>query len=350
MKKYIKRLLALCAVALLGVSCTDDGELTTLSAVNFSGGLEASATTIVIDADNNFQPVTTLSWQDVVFPVNAPVTYALQFDIPTDTLGANAWANSHRVEVGEAVLSKSFTGKDLNAMALALGLQYDTPGQIVVRAVAILNRTIYSEAIVLNVTPFELMMYAPGQYQGWNPETAARLRGIEEGVFQGFVTFPAGHLEFKFTPKKNWDTFYGSTGGNGIAENDDDNITVPAAGTYQITVNLNTLTYTAVPYSYGVIGTATPGGWDADTDMSYDHVAERWTYTGNLQAGALKFRLNDAWTINYGSANAENGELTNGTVLLDNSGAHNINEAGNYTVTFAVNSPPTTATYTVIKN
>lgn len=350
MKKYINKILAVCAIALLSASCTDDGELTTLSTVNFSGDLEASSTSIVIDGDNNFQPVTTFSWQDVVFPVNAPVTYALQFDIPTDTLGANAWANAKRVEVGEAVLSKSLTGKELNTMALSLGLPLDVEGKVVVRAIATLDRSVYSRAIVLYVTPFELMMYMPGMYQGWNPETAAKLRGIEEGVFQGFATFPAGQLEFKFTPKKNWETFYGSTGGSGIALNDDDNLSVPAAGTYQITVNLNTLTYTAVPYSYGIIGTATPGGWDSDTDMSYDHIAERWTYTGYLVPGALKFRLNDAWTINYGSANGETGELASGTVVLDNSGAHNIEESGNYTVTFAVNTPPTTATYTVIKN
>ncbi|TRW27473.1 SusF/SusE family outer membrane protein [Flavobacterium zepuense] len=350
MKKHINKLFAVFAVALLGASCTDDGDLTTLSTVNFAGGIEASSTTIVIDADNNFQTVTTLSWQDVAFPVNAPVTYALEIDIPTDTLGANAWANAQRIEVGEAVLSKSFLGKDLNTIALALGLQYDTPGQLAVRAIATLDRAVYSKSIVLNVTPFELMMYMPGQYQGWNPETAARLRGIEEGIFQGYATFPEGQLEFKFTPKKNWDTFYGSTGGDGIAENDDDNLSVPAAGTYQITVNLNTLTYSAVPYAYGIIGTATPGGWDADTNMSYDHVAERWTYTGDLTPGALKFRLNDAWTINYGSANGESGELANGTVVLDNSGAHTIEESGNYTVTFAVDTPPATATYTVIKN
>jgi hypothetical protein len=235
-------------------------------------------------------------------------------------------------------------------MALSLGLQIDIQGKIVVRAIATLDRAVYSKAVLLNVTPFELMMYMPGQYQGWNPETAAKLRGIEEGVFQGYATFPEGQLEFKFTPKKNWDAFYGSTGGNGIALQDDDNLSVPAAGTYQITVNLNTLTYIAVPYAYGIIGTATPGGWDADTDMTFDHVAERWTYTGDLVPGALKFRLNDTWTINYGSANGEAGEIANGTVVLDNSGAHTINDAGNYTVTFVVNTPPSTATYTVTKN
>jgi len=354
MKKYINKIVAVCAIVLLSASCTDDGELTTLSSVNFGGDLQASSTTIVIDAENRYQPVTTLSWQNVQFPVNAPVTYALQFDVPTDTLGATAWANAKRVEVGEEVLSKSFTGADLNALALSLDLQPDVAGHLVVRAVATLDRSVYSNAIVLNITAFVPVItiteiYMPGQYQNWDPATAAKLKAIDVGVFQGYATFPEGLLEFKFTPEKNWDKFYGSTGGSGIAEHDDDNLSVPAAGTYQITVNLNTLTFTAVPYSYGVIGTATPGGWDADTDMTYDHVADVWTFTGALVPGALKFRLNDAWAINYGSANAESGELDNGTVVLDNSGAHTINDAGNYTVTFAVNPDPATAKYTVKK-
>ncbi len=45
-------------------------------------------------------------------------------------------------------------------------------------------------------------------------------------------------------------------------------------------------------------------------------------------SGALKFRLNDAWTINYGAD-------ANGNVMyFDNQGAHNVTEAGNYTVIF----------------
>jgi hypothetical protein len=148
----------------------------------------------------------------------------------------------------------------------------------------------------------------------------------------------------------DWDEFYGSTGGNGIALGDDDDLFVPSPGSYQITVDLNTLTFTAVPYDFGIIGTATPGGWDTDTDMVFDHIAEQWTYTGNLVGGAIKFRLNDAWTVNYGSANGENGEINNGTVILDNPGAHTINDTGNYTVTFRVNTNVSTASYSIVKN
>lgn len=354
MKNYINKIAALFAILVLTASCSDDGELTTLSQVDFPGDIEASPNTVVLTPANKYQAVTAISWQEVVFPIEAPVSYRLEFDIPADTIGTNAWQNATRIEVGEDVLSKSFLGADLNDLALSLGLAEDVAGQIAVRVVATMDRSVYSKSMVLNVTPFveEITIteiYMPGSYQGWNPATASVLKAIENGVFRGYATFPEGALGFKFTPEMNWNQFYGANGNGVIQLGSDTDFSVPAAGSYQITVNLNTLTWSAVPYTFGIIGTATAGGWDNDTDMTYDHINKRWTFTGSLVPGALKFRLNDAWTTNYGSANGENGEITNGSVLLDNSGAHSINEAGSYTVTFSINPNPSTAVYTVDK-
>lgn len=355
MKKYINKIFILCALTFLSTSCNEDDRLTYLSAVHFDAPIEATPNAIVISAGNRYQPVINISWPAVTFPVNAPVTYALQIDVPSGIIGSTAWDHSVNIPAGESVLSKSLLGNELNAAALNLGLEQDVAGELVIRVSATLDRTVYSEPVTISITPYVPVItiteiYLPGGYQGWNPATAAKLRAIEAGVFRGYATFPAGALSFKITPAMNWEQFYGSTGGNGIAEHNDDDLTVPAPGTYQITVNLNTLTFTAVPYSYGVVGPSQPGGWDVDSNMSFDHVAERWTFTGDLVAGALKFRLNDAWTVNYGSANGENGEIANGTVLLDNQGAHTINEAGNYTVTFKVNADTATAAYSVTRN
>lgn len=82
--------------------------------------------------------------------------------------------------------------------------------------------------------------------------------------------------------------------------------------------------------------------------MIYDYQQHVWKYTGPLVAGAVKFRLNDTWTINYGPANGPSGETTNGVVLFDNQGAHTINVNGNYEITYSHNpSAPATANYTV---
>lgn len=355
MKKIVNRVLLVCVLAFAGTACNDDDTLTYLTETTFSGPIEVTPDAIVINAVNRYEPVLNVSWPAVQFPVDAPITYAVQIDVPSGIIGTTAWSNAVTITGGVDVLSKSFLGNTINDIALGFGLLPDVAGQLAIRVSATLNRTAYSEPVIITVTPYVPVItvteiYMPGSYQGWNPATAAKLRAIDAGVFQGYATFPEGALNFKFTTEMNWDEFYGSTGGNGIAAYDDDDIFVPAPGSYQITVNLNTFTFTAVPYSYGIIGTATAGGWDADTDMVFDHVAEQWTYTGDLVPGEIKFRLNDAWTINYGSGGGENGEISDGTVLLDNQGAHFINEAGNYTVTFAVNQEPGTATYSIIKN
>jgi len=339
MKHYINKLVAGCAILFMAASCSDDDTLTVLQEVNFDGNVIATPATVVLTPDNKYEAVTTISWDGVQFPVDAPVTYALQFDVPADTIGTSAWANATTIAVGEEVLSKTLQGSELNEIAMDLGLPQDVAGQLVVRVSATMNRTVYSQAIVLTVTPFvqvitQTVLYMPGQYQNWDPATASKLYAVDAGVFRGLVTFPEGALEFKFTPTPNWDEFYGPNGSGGITYMADGNLFAPAAGTYQVMVNLNTLTYTLTPYSFGIIGTATPGGWDADTDMVWDHQNEQWKWNGNLVSGALKFRLNDQWTINYGT------DANGNSMLLDNQGAHNVTEAGNYTVVFSLASYP----------
>lgn len=347
MKKYISKLLVVCMLGLAAVSCEDDSNLTTLATVVFDSGLTATPNTVVLTPANKNETVTTISWPEVNFPVDAPVTYALQIDVANDTIGTSAWQGAVNLAAGEDVLSKSFTGSELNAIALGMGFPQDVASQLVVRVSATLDRTVYSHAIPLTVTPFvEIItltqIYMPGAYQGWNPATAATLPAIENGVFQGYITLPAGSLEFKFTTEPNWDNPYGNDANGNFALGDTTtNLSAPAAGSYQVTVNLNNMTYTLTPYDFGIIGTATPGGWDADTDMAWDYQNQYWTWTGDLVPGALKFRLNDSWTVNYGTD-------ANGTVMyFDNQGAHNVTDAGTYKVTFAVNPDPATAAYSV---
>jgi hypothetical protein len=357
MKIYIYKLFAIGTLLFLSASCTNDTELTSLKEVSFSSGLVASANTIVLKTTTASQPVVAFSWPEVVFPIQAPVTYALEFDIPSDVSGSTAWGKAIRVEAGEDVLSKSLLGEDLNKMAIKLGLPVDVASKIVVRVESYLDRKIYSEPITITVTPFAKPVvfgeiYMPGSYQDWIIGTAAALKAIDNGVYQGYVTFPASKgLGFKFTNERNWNQFYGADANSNILDGSATDFAIAQAGTYQMTVNLNTSKWTAVAYSWGIIGTATPGGWDNSTNMTYDHLLKVWKFTGALKAGALKFRLNNAWTINYGPKNN-----SDGIMYLDNPGAYDVSEAANYEVTFttAEKNPttgayPATGTYTIKK-
>ncbi|WP_420579872.1 hypothetical protein [Reichenbachiella sp.] len=52
--------------------------------------------------------------------------------------------------------------------------------------------------------------------------------------------------------------------------------------------------------SFGIIGAATPGGWDADTDLAYSDDLASASATMNMVDGELKFRVNDAWDYGLG--------------------------------------------------
>ncbi|TDW50023.1 SusE-like outer membrane protein [Flavobacterium sp. 270] len=369
MKKYINKLFVLGSLLFLGTSCeTENATVTTLKTVTFPTNIEVSATTLVLTEDTQDNSVALVSWPAVTFPVDAPVTYALQIDVVADITGPTAWQKSKRIEVGEDVLSKAILGKDLNKIAVDLGLLPEKEGKLVVRVEASLDHKTYSNTVTLSVTPFERSVvfgeiYMPGSYQGWGIETAAALTAIQKGIYQGYMTVPAGQgLGFKLNKERNWAQFYGAGATNSdLKDMSDTDFALPEVGSYQIKVNLNTLKWTATPYAWGIVGPAsatadqTAGdanyGWNHSVPMSYDHKTKTWKITANLLAGALKFRLNDNWTINYGPA-----DPSTNTINLDNGGSYTIGEAGTYEVTFTINETdpattgyPATATCTIVK-
>ncbi|MEO6174646.1 MAG: SusE domain-containing protein [Flavobacterium circumlabens] len=359
MKKYINKLFILGSLLFLGASCENESaQVTTLKTVTFPTNLVASSSTLVLTEDTADDSVVLFSWPAVQFPVGTAVTYALQIDVISDITGPTAWQKSKRIEVGEDVLSKAILGKDLNQIATDLGLLPELTGKLVVRVEASLDHKVYSDPLTLTITTYERSVvfgeiYMPGSYQGWSIETAAALTAIQKGVYQGYMTLPVGQgREFKINKERNWAQFYGAGETNFDMKNmSDADFLLPAAGSYQMKVNLNTLKWTATPYAWGIVGPAsataeqTAGdanyGWNHSVPMSYDHQTKTWKITTNLLPGALKFRLNDNWTINYGPADA----ATN-TVNLDNGGAYSIAEAGTYEVTFKiVETDPATTGY-----
>lgn len=358
MKKYINKLLLLGILLFLGTSCENDAELTTLKTVTFPSNMEVSATNLVLTEATENDPLELFSWEPVTFPVGAPVTYSLQFDLITDITGPTAWQKAKIVVVGEDVLSKAFLGKEINKIALDLGLSPDLPGSIVVRIEARLDHKVYSAPVTLTVTPFLNVyvfgeLYMPGSYQGWNIETAAALTEVQKGIYQGYMSVPSGAgLGFKLNKERNWNQFYGAgTTNSDLVNMSDTDFVLPGEGSFLIKVNTNTLKWTATPYSWGIVGDATAGSWDNSTPMSYDHTTKTWKITTNLNAGNVKFRLNNTWTINYGHKN-----VTDGMVYLDDPGAYYIGEAGTYEITFkivevdpATNGYPSTAIYTITK-
>lgn len=177
------------------------------------------------------------------------------------------------------------------------------------------------------------VIYAPGGYQGWNPATAMQLASANnDNKYEGYIYFPADQKEFKITLGPNWDNNLGDDGANGSLEPNGANLSVPEAGFYKFNVDLTALTYTLLKTDWGLIGSATPDGWNSDQDLTYDPATNAWSITLNLVAGEVKFRANNDWGLNYGDDGAN--------ALLEQGGANIvIPSAGTYLIKLFLDKP-----------
>ncbi|OGS69279.1 MAG: hypothetical protein A3F91_06070 [Flavobacteria bacterium RIFCSPLOWO2_12_FULL_35_11] len=171
---------------------------------------------------------------------------------------------------------------------------------------------------------------------GWDGPDMPMTYDSFSDTWKAIVTLKAGEMKFRF--KNDWGLNYGDTGADGTLENGGANIAV-TAGNYLVTLDLKNLAYTITPINiWGVVGSATPNGWDGPNvrftlDFSKDDV---WVINRiALTAGEIKFRTNDSWDLNYG----DNG--LNGT--LEVGGANIPVTAGNYKIVldFSNSSAPT---------
>lgn len=171
------------------------------------------------------------------------------------------------------------------------------------------------------------VLYMKGDANGWDGYDY--LSG-EDGVkFTGFMYL--NQNGFKFTTASDWSgTGYGA---NFDTAPDAANIVITEpAGYYQVDVDLSEKTYTLTPItSIGIIGSASPNGWESDVDMTYvpynkdtKEVNGYWEVKNiTLSAGEIKFRANDGWDISWG------GELDN---LTTKNGGNITVEAGTYDI------------------
>ena len=142
--------------------------------------------------------------------------------------------------------------------------------------------------------------------------------------------------EIKFLANENWAVK--SWGGNnfpeGFADPNANNLKVQA-GEYAVTFNditgeyvfeiQNAPTYETV----GIVGDATQKGWDASTPMNLVEGEDHdWLITTYLSTGAIKFRANDNWEVNWGG-----NDFPSGTAIVGGDNLQ-ISEAGYYTIKF----------------
>lgn len=190
------------------------------------------------------------------------------------------------------------------------------------------------------------MLAVPGQYQGWSPKEAPLLAASAAGQtdFEGFIYMDideADNQGFKFVEGVDgvydWgNPDWGKSDDGILVVDGESNITVDEDGLYYIQADTGAGTYSTTLMSLGLIGSATPTGWDSDTDFVYDATNNVLTLDINLINGEkYKVRANNGWDIGFPG---QFGPDSDGDGFLDTKDGDFTHEGdtGNYRVTLDV--------------
>ncbi|MFP8488133.1 SusE domain-containing protein [Gracilimonas sp. Q87] len=351
----MKKLILITSTIMFGllftISCEDSTGPMLKTDVDSPTIISGDGETYVLNKDVAGDSLTLLEWSESDYGFDAAVTYTVQMDPENADFDNNSIVN-----LGRSNTTKfTTTVKDLNAVLLGANFTPLQEINAMVRVQAVVNDqvdTMYTSPVSLNLTPYSTCnycpaIYVPGNYQGasgytndWSPADAPALSSLDglTDNYEGYVYMANANNEFKFTAVRDWSKDWGSNNGSTSELVDGDgetNATLAESGYYKMNVNINNLEYSVTKTDWGVIGDATPNGWDSDTDMTYDPVNKVWTVDINLTSGTFKFRANDAWNLDYGD-NEGDGELDQG------GGNISVSSAGNYIIILNLSEYPYT--------
>ena len=163
---------------------------------------------------------------------------------------------------------------------------------------------------------FNDYIWEAGVNNNWGSEAQPLYCANQDGVYVGFfyaqdADWSDGKGAFKFTGAFN-DWGQGNYGTGTIADDGLSGTLIDDGGSgnclatpgfYKATVDLSAMTYSLIPIrGIGIVGPAQAGGWDSDTDLTYNPETRAWEGTLDLAADEFKFRANDGWDINWGGS------------------------------------------------
>ncbi|GAA4272618.1 hypothetical protein GCM10022258_19120 [Aquimarina gracilis] len=300
--------------------------------------------TVTLDKDREGETVFTLVWANASYNVNTPVTYNIE---------AGLGGTNFEVTLEEPIVAEtsdpfySWTIKEINDLAIALGVPADTEGSIDFRIISTLGTNggaaITSNSISVTATPYSVLVVEPGiknlflvgngTAANWenNNNNQPVFRDAENtDIFSFTGKFGGSGDLFKFLEQKGaWAPQFGGEAGSLIARPTEDDpdpspIELPNGTTesyYKIDVNLADLTYTITDFdassqptytTIGIIGDSTnpsdedndgtPDGWQTDMDMTQSTYDPHVWYIEDLVLvnGGAKFRAENDWSVNWG--------------------------------------------------
>ncbi len=321
-------ILASCNKAELGPVISENPTAPTLTA-------PASGTSLVF-TKASANDLVTFTWTAADYGFDAAVNYTVQYDKAGNDFKAPV------AVISSTGLTATVKAEDLNSAFLGAEFAFGEVTGIELRVKATINEKVadvFSPVVSIGVNPYEVVvvypqLQVPGAYQGWSPQdnNTVIFSKLSDKKYEGYIYFKDANNEFKYTVGPDWGENYGDDAADGTLDRNGANIKSGDIGMYKLNVNLNNLTHSFTQTAWGVIGSATPGGWDNDTNMEYDATSRLLVATINLSAGDIKFRANDAWTLNMGDNGANGSAEYDGANIV-------IAAAGNYTITLDLKGP-----------
>lgn len=252
------------------------------------------------------------------------------FTYTFESTGSEMWfafGDDEAIEaVGENVWNKLFgTTGDSKDLSGTFDYRYNLDGDhsfCVDGSAKFYRFTVNMAKFTYEIKPINFAEYIwqAGNGNGWGSPASPLYGPAFDGKYTGYMYLDG---EFKFrSGEDNWDApDWGTGGSEGTLAEQAGNLSA-ATGYYKVDVDLAAMTYALTPITtIGVIGPGQPGGWESDTDMTFNKETGAWEVTIALAADQIKFRANDGWDINWG------GSFDN---LVQNGDNLNIAEAGTY--------------------
>jgi hypothetical protein len=347
-------------VGLLGLtmaSCSDEDPSINIlgtekiTAPSVLEALPAPATFVSVEGTNEATKAGTFKWTAATLEYDGAVAYYVQVAPKGSDFSQSVDIFAESV----STTSKDFTFGDLNLAVNRLNVLLVSNGKapikfgalvdldVRVKAIAAVSQATSFSAVqlikvnayekIIVVTPHLYMVGGPQAHHGgnaWDKTKGIELKYIGDGktkVFECFMQIMVGE-GFKFTGDgKTWDNGnYGTDGAvaavaggqeftlkNDGGSSDLKVAEVDGNGLYYVKVDLDNLKVKVIKMQWGVIGSATAGGWGAESAMVYSFSANEWSYTGtDITAGdkGMKFRSANTglyingtgkeWTYNVG--------------------------------------------------
>lgn len=333
------------------VSCEEEQNLMFLTApdAEFSIITPETGSSIVLTPELQNNPALTVTWNAVSYGTPTEVNYTVEL-----AMNGTEFANPFEVSTTTST-NITWSVSELNAAVLNLGLAANTASAFDMRIKASVgsqaDQPVYTAAITLQVTPFltymftDLYLVGEAVASNWNNNDnnyPLYRDPANEDLYTYTGFFNSGG--FKVLEEMGaWQPQWGLAGGvlasnPGTQDFDPDTFNAASAGYYTLTMNLNTLEQSFVPFTgstattysnIGIIGEGI-GGWDDanEINMTQSTFDPHVWYADNIAiAGEIKFRANNGWAVNWGA----NTEYT-GTATLD--GPNVPVAAANYRVFF----------------